>query len=145
MAFGSFNPSRPHQMMSDINVTPMVDVMLVLLVIFIITAPMFTHAVKLDLPKAQASAVQPPAGLVTISIDAAGKVFWNNEALSMAAFDQRLAEAAKAGDDPELQLRADKDTRYEVVAQVMAAAQSHGLGKLAFVTEPLKGGSNGKN
>jgi biopolymer transport protein ExbD len=135
MAFGSFNPSRPHQMMSDINVTPMVDVMLVLLVIFIITAPMFTHAVKLDLPKAQAAAAQPPAGVVTISIDAAGKVFWNNEQLAMAALDQRLAETAKLGDEPELQLRADKETRYEVVAQVMAAAQSHGLSKLAFVTQ----------
>jgi biopolymer transport protein ExbD len=138
MAFGSFNPSRPHQMMSEINVTPMVDVMLVLLVIFIITAPMFTHAVKLDLPKAQASAAQPPADLVTISIDAAGKVYWNNEPLAPAALDQRMAEAAQAGDQPELQLRADKETRYEVVAQVMATAQSHGLGKLAFVTEPIR-------
>jgi biopolymer transport protein ExbD len=145
MAFGSFNPSRPHQMMSDINVTPMVDVMLVLLVIFIITAPMFTHAVKLDLPKAQASAAQPPAGMVTISIDAAGKVYWNNEYLAPPALDKRLAETAAAGDDPELQLRADKDTRYEVVAQVLATAQSHGLGKLAFVTEPVKGKSNGKD
>jgi biopolymer transport protein ExbD len=145
MAFGSFNPSRPHQMMSDINVTPMVDVMLVLLVIFIITAPMFTHAVKLDLPKAQASAAQPPADMVTISIDADGKIFWNNEGVTPQLLDQRLMETAKSGGDPELQLRADKETRYEAVAQVMAAAQSHGLGKLAFVTEPVKENARGKN
>jgi biopolymer transport protein ExbD len=75
---------------------------------------------------------------VTISIDAAGKVYWNNEQLAMQALDLRLAETAKLGEEPELQLRADKETRYEVVAQVMAAAQSHGLSKLAFVTQADK-------
>lgn len=136
MAFGSFNPSRPHQMMSDINVTPMVDVMLVLLVIFILTAPMFTHAIRLDLPHAQA-AVVPPHGLpVTVSLDAAGQVYWNDEPVAAAAFEARLAEAAALPDPPELQLRADKATRYEAVAEVMAAAQAHGLTRLGFVTDP---------
>lgn len=136
MAFGAFNHHRQQPLMADINVTPMVDVMLVLLVIFIISAPMFTHAVKLDLPHAQAAGAPQQAGTVTLAIDAQGQRFWNNEAVSPAQLETRLAAAAKQQPQPELQLRADKDTRYEVVAQVMAAAQSNGLTKLGFVTAP---------
>ncbi len=136
MAFGSFNHHRQKESMADINVTPMVDVMLVLLVIFIISAPMFTNAVQLELPKAQARALQQEADTVTLAIDAAGTVYWNNDALQAGELEQRLAEAAGLPQQPELQLRADKDTRYEVVAQVMAAAQSHGLTRIGFVTDP---------
>jgi biopolymer transport protein ExbD len=136
MAFGSFNHHRQKESMADINVTPMVDVMLVLLVIFIISAPMFTNAVQLELPKAQAKALQQEADTVTLAIDAAGTVYWNNDALQPGELEQRLAEAADLPQQPELQLRADKDTRYEVVAQVMAAAQSHGLTRIGFVTDP---------
>ena len=136
MAFGSFNHHRQKESMADINVTPMVDVMLVLLVIFIISAPMFTNAVQLELPKAQAKAVPQEAQAVALAIDAAGAVYWNNEALQPGELDGRLAEAAALPQQPELQLRADKDTRYEVVAQVMAAAQSHGLVRIGFVTDP---------
>jgi len=139
MSFGAFNHHRQPGPMADINVTPMVDVMLVLLVIFILSAPMFTSAVKLELPKAQAPAApqQAPA-TVTLSIDAKGKIFWNNDPVEQAALDARLGEAAKLEPQPELQLRADKDTRYEIVAQVMAAAQTNGLTKLGFVTDPKK-------
>jgi biopolymer transport protein ExbD len=136
MAFGSFNHHRQKESMADINVTPMVDVMLVLLVIFIISAPMFTNAVQLELPKAQARALQQEADSVTLAIDAGGTVYWNNDALRAGELEQRLAEAAGLPQQPELQLRADKDTRYEVVAQVMAAAQSHGLTRIGFVTDP---------
>ncbi|HEY0587475.1 MAG TPA: biopolymer transporter ExbD [Pseudoduganella sp.] len=136
MAFGSFNHHRQKESMADINVTPMVDVMLVLLVIFIISAPMFTNAVQLELPKAQARALQQEADTVTLAIDAAGTVYWNNDALQPGELEQRLAGAADLPQQPELQLRADKDTRYEVVAQVMAAAQSHGLTRIGFVTDP---------
>jgi biopolymer transport protein ExbD len=137
MAFGAFNHHRQKEAMSDINVTPMVDVMLVLLVIFILGAPAFTSAVKLDLPKAQAVPAQPqqPA-TVTVAIDGEGKLYWNNEALSQAKLEQRLSEAARLEQQPELQLRADKNTRYEIVAQVMAAAQERGLTKMGFVTDP---------
>ncbi|HJV03439.1 MAG TPA: biopolymer transporter ExbD [Burkholderiaceae bacterium] len=138
MAFGSFNHHRQQGPMADINVTPMVDVMLVLLVIFIISAPMFTHAVKLDLPKAQAQANPQQAASVSLAIDARGQVYWNDEAVAATALDARLAAASKLDPQPELQLRADKNTRYEVVAQVMAAAQTAGLTKLGFVTEPPK-------
>lgn len=144
MAFGAFNPQRPHQMMSDINVTPMVDVMLVLLVIFIITAPMFTHAVKLDLPSAHAAPAQQKPNSVTIAIDAEGAVYWNEEKVNSAQLDAYLGQAAVVSPQPELQLRADKNTRYEVVAQVMAAAQARGLTKLGFVTDPKKENANGQ-
>src|SRR6266581_3427420 len=109
MAFGSFNPHRQHSMMSDINVTPMVDVMLVLLVIFIITAPMFTHAIKLDLPRTQAAGAQPPAATVSIAVDAAGTVYWDSDPVDAAALAARMAAAAKQSPQPELQLRADKN------------------------------------
>jgi len=138
MAFGAFNHHRQKEAMADINVTPMVDVMLVLLVIFIISAPMFTNAVKLDLPKAQAAASPQQPDTLAVSIDATGTVYWNNEALKPGELDERLAAAAARQPQPELQLRADKDTRYEVVAQVMAAAQTRGLAKIGFVTDPKK-------
>ena len=144
MAFGAFNPQRQQSMMSDINVTPMVDVMLVLLVIFIITAPTFTHAVKLELPSAQAAASQQAPGAVTIAIDGEGALYWDQDKVDMAGLDTRLAQAAQLAPQPELQLRADKDTRYEVVAQVMAAAQDHGMNKLGFVTEPKKEHAHGQ-
>ncbi|MBZ2207999.1 ExbD/TolR family protein [Massilia soli] len=138
MAFGSFNPQRQPSMMSDINVTPMVDVMLVLLIIFIITAPMLTQSVKLDLPQAQAEASVQPLEAVSIAIDAQGVIYWNDDAVGEAGLGELMMEAALMDPQPELQLRADRNTRYEVVAQVMAAAQSKGLTKLGFVTDPVK-------
>jgi biopolymer transport protein ExbD len=97
---------------------------------------MFTSAVQLELPKAQAqSAPAQPAATVTLSIDGKGKIFWNNDPVAPEALEARLVEAAKLAPQPELQLRADKDTRYEVVAQVMASAQANGLTKLGFVTD----------
>ncbi len=138
MTFGAFNAHRQQALMSDINVTPMVDVMLVLLVIFIITAPMFTQAVKLDLPQAQGRAAPQQASAIALAIDGQGRIFWNDEALALdaGALDAKLAQAASQAPQPEVQLRADKETRYEVVAQVMAAAQASGLTSLGFVTEP---------
>ena len=136
MAFGAFNHHRQKEAMADINVTPMVDVMLVLLVIFILSAPMFTNAVSLDLPKAKAAATAQGATTVTVSIDAAGTVYWDNEALKADELAVRLQGAAGRNPQPELQLRADRATRYEAVAQFMAAAQEQGLTKLVFVTDP---------
>ena len=138
MTFGAFNAHRQQSLMSDINVTPMVDVMLVLLVIFIITAPMFTQAIKLDLPRAQGGAVQQQhVAPIALAIDARGRLFWNDEPLDAAKLDAKLAQAASLAPQPEVQLRADKETRYEVVAQVMAAAQTSGLTRLGFVTQPV--------
>ncbi|MES2316420.1 MAG: biopolymer transporter ExbD [Pseudomonadota bacterium] len=144
MAFGAFNPHRQQSMMSDINVTPMVDVMLVLLIIFMLTAPLFTHAVKLDLPVASSSPAQAAPGSITIAIDAAGAIYWNDERVDAGQLDERMARAAAMTPQPELQLRADKDTRYEVVAQVMASAQQRGLTRLGFVTDPKKEKQDGQ-
>jgi biopolymer transport protein ExbD len=135
MAFGGFNDNRQQAPMSDINVTPMVDVMLVLLVIFIITAPLFTHAIKLDLPKAQAAAAPEKPETISLSINGEGAIFWNNDPITQKDLGARLALAARQTPQPELQLRADKSTRYEIIAQVMSAAQSNGLTKLGFVTD----------
>ncbi len=144
MSFGSFQPQRQQAMLSDINVTPMVDVMLVLLVIFILAAPLFTQALRLDLPAASAPPGQAAADSVTIAIDAAGALYWLTQPVAPGQLATRLAQAAKLRPRPELQLRADKNTRYEVVAQVMAAAQAQGMQQMAFITEPNKENTHGK-
>lgn len=141
MGFGQFSggsdkTGRHLLPMADINVTPMVDVMLVLLVIFIITAPLLTHAIKLDLPKVQAGAAQEKPETVTLSFDAQGQLYWNQDRIELKTLDDRLSQAGRRQPQPELQLRADKSTRYETIALVMSAAQNHGLAKIGFVTEP---------
>jgi biopolymer transport protein ExbD len=136
MAFGGFNDNKHTAPMADINVTPMVDVMLVLLVIFIITAPLFTHAIKLDLPNAQSAPAPEKPETISLSINDAGLIFWDNQPIQQKELGEKLATAAKKNPQPELQLRADKATRYEVIAQVMATAQSNGLTKMGFVTDP---------
>ncbi|HYC41665.1 MAG TPA: biopolymer transporter ExbD [Noviherbaspirillum sp.] len=135
MAFGGFNDNQKQAPMSDINVTPMVDVMLVLLVIFIITAPLFTHAIKLDLPNAPAAASPQKPETITLSINGEGRIFWNNDPVEEKDLGARLAQEAQKNPQPELQLRADKSTRYEVIARVMSAAQTNGMNKLGFVTD----------
>ncbi len=135
MAFGGFNNDKQNAPMADINVTPMVDVMLVLLVIFIITAPLFTHAIKLDLPSAQSAAAPQKPETISLSIDGEGRIFWNNDPVGQQDLDARLAQAAQQNPQPELQLRADKSTRYEIIAQVMSAAQTNGMTKIGFVTD----------
>ena len=135
MAFGGFNDDKQGAPMADINVTPMVDVMLVLLVIFIITAPLFTHAIKLDLPAAQSAPAPEKPETISLSINGEGKIFWNNDPIEQKDLDAKLAEAAKKQPQPELQLRADKSTRYEIIAQVMSAAQTNGMTKMGFVTD----------
>ncbi|WP_321917784.1 MULTISPECIES: biopolymer transporter ExbD [unclassified Paraburkholderia] len=141
MAFGGLEKKRDAAPMSDINMTPLIDVMLVLLVIFIITAPLFTHAIRLDLPKVAAEPAQQTAQTVTLSIDAAGKLYWNAQPITLDELRARFTAAGKAPESqqPELQLRAARETRYDVIAQVMGAAQQAGLTRLGFVTEPPAG------
>ncbi|PUA17438.1 biopolymer transporter ExbD [Glaciimonas sp. PCH181] len=136
MAFGGFNDNQQAAPMADINITPMVDVMLVLLVIFIITAPLFTHAVKVDLPTAQSAPAPEKPETIALSIDRAGKMFWNDAPIAENELAPRLIAAAQKQPQPELQLRADKDTRYQVLAEVMSLAQNNGLTKIGFVTDP---------
>ncbi|MGO4327928.1 ExbD/TolR family protein [Cupriavidus sp. 2TAF22] len=135
MAFGTLD-GDDDEVMSEINMTPLVDVMLVLLIIFIITIPVINHAVKIDLPRATNTPNDPKPQSINLSIDAAGKVFWNQVEVDEAALDANISEAAQQQPQPELHLRADRDVRYERVAEVMAAAQHGGLGKIGFITEP---------
>jgi biopolymer transport protein ExbD len=141
MAFGGFDDNKQQAPMADINVTPMVDVMLVLLVIFIITAPLFTHAIKLDLPTAQSTPVEEKPQTITLSINAEGKLFWNDAPVDKNQLNTKLADAAGKNPQPELQLRADKATRYETIAQIMSAAQGNGMTKIGFVTDPKEAGA----
>ncbi len=122
--------------MSEINTTPLVDVMLVLLVIFIITAPLLTHAVKIDLPQASSQPLPEKPEVISVSIDAAGKMYWNDAALVQGELKVKLQEIAGKKPQPELNIRADKETRYQVLAEVMADAQNAGVTKLGFVSEP---------
>jgi len=138
MSFGSFNDNQNQAPMADINITPMVDVMLVLLVIFIITAPLFTHAIKVDLPSAQSAPAPEKPETISLSIDRSGKMFWNNDQVTESGLADRIIASAQRQPQPELQLRADKDTRYEILAQVMSLAQNNGLAKIGFVTVPAK-------
>ena len=138
MAFGGFNDNKQPAPMADINVTPMVDVMLVLLVIFIITAPLFTSAIKIDLPKTDSASSSQSPHVITLAIDADNRLFWNNDPVTPEALKARLESASREANPPELRLRADKNTRYEIITQVMATAQQAGLQKIGFVTEPKK-------
>jgi biopolymer transport protein ExbD len=141
MAFGGFDKERSAAPMADINMTPLIDVMLVLLVIFIITAPLFTHAIRLDLPKAAAAPAPQTPHTITLSIDDAGRLYWDGQAMAQDALRARLAEAGKTVPPPELHLRASRATRYDVIAQVMSAAQQAGLDRIGFVTEPPRPGA----
>lgn len=128
--------------MSEINVTPLVDVMLVLLVIFIITAPLMTSKVDLELPKATAPAAektQAPEAFVAVNIDARGQVYWGDEAVDPTALRARLVQAAKADTATELRLRADTAVPYGQVVQLIGMAQAVGLSRIGFVADPLTG------
>lgn len=135
MAMGSLSDSDD-DFNPEINTTPLVDVMLVLLIIFIMTIPVMNHAVKIDLPRATNQPDQVKPESINLSIDAAGKVYWNDQVVDRNELQLRIATAAEKEPQPELHLRAERTTEYEKIAQVMAAAQSGGLGKIGFVTEP---------
>ena len=136
MAFGGLEKKQTAAPMAEINMTPLIDVMLVLLVIFIITAPLFTHAIRLDLPKVAAAPARQTPQTISLSIDEAGKIYWNGTSLTLDQMRARFVEAGKQQEQPEIQLRAARSTRYEVIAQVMGAAQQAGLERLGFVTDP---------
>jgi biopolymer transport protein ExbD len=136
VAFGSFSDGRHIAPASEINIIPLVDVMLVLLVIFIITAPLLTHAVKIDLPKASSAPNLTRPDNIPRAVRADGTTFWNGEVVARDSLDARLAEASRTQPQPELHLRADRTTAYEHVAEVMAAASRAGILKLGFVSEP---------
>ncbi|MGE5476685.1 MAG: ExbD/TolR family protein [Bacteroidales bacterium] len=122
--------------MADINTTPLVDVMLVLLVIFIITAPLLNQAVPVDLPKVTAQPLEQKPTVLNVALDGEGVLTLDGAPIDLAAFEARARAALHAGPNVEMHLRADRATRYERVAEIMAAAQRGGLDRIAFVTEP---------
>lgn len=130
--------SRRHhdEPLAAMNVVPLVDVMLVLLVIFIVTAPLLTHAVKIDLPKASSAANITKPEHIEFGIRADGSLFWNGEAVTLEQLPSRFAVEAAKQPQPELHLHADRHVHYEKVARVMALAAKAGLVKIGFVSDP---------
>lgn len=136
MTTDTFLDNDGDETLAEINMIPLIDIMLVLLVIFIITAPLLTHSVRIDLPKASSAPNQTQPDAIQVAIDSAGQVHWNGEALTANALTGKLQVAAVRSPQPELHLRAERTTPYEKVAEVMSAAAHHGLTRIAFVTEP---------
>lgn len=139
MGGNQFSAGEHTQPMSEINTTPLVDVMLVLLVIFIITAPLLTHAVKINLPQATSQPIEDKPEVISIAINDLGQLYWNDMLLVEGELKQKLIQVAEQEPQPELHIRADKGTRYQVLAEVMADAQNAGVTKLGFVSEPKSG------
>ena len=135
MAFAGFDARRGASPMAEINMVPLIDVMLVLLVIFIISAPLLTQAVKLELPKASAHANDLKPGKVDLAIDAAGVLYWNGEPVTRAEAQARMAVEGRRRDPPELHLRADQAVAYRFVARALADASRSGLTKVGFISE----------
>ena len=138
MAFASFDSRRGGAPMAEINMVPLIDVMLVLLVIFIVTAPLLTHSVKLDLPKVSSSPNQLKPEKIEFAVDAAGKLFWNGETVSREEAANRFGAAGRKQPQPEVHLRADQAVAYRFVAQTLADASKAGLTKVGFVSEPVR-------
>ena len=136
MAFGRLERSAGPQPMSDINMTPLIDVMLVLLVIFIITAPLMTSSLKLDLPKTDAAQPSDAPQFISVAIDPAGKLYFGEEALDAAAFEARVVAAAKKNPQMEVQLRADQSVPYGRVAELIGVVQKAGLSRIGFIAAP---------
>ena len=136
MAFASFDAKNASAPMAEINMVPLIDVMLVLLVIFIVTAPLLTQAVKLELPKASSQVNDLKPEKVEFAIDASGLLYWNGETLSRAEAAKRFVAEGKRQPQPEIHLRADQSVAYRFVAQTLADASKAGLSKVGFVSEP---------
>jgi len=138
MAFGRLERTSGPQPMSDINMTPLIDVMLVLLVIFMITAPLMTSSLKLDLPKTDAAQPADTPSYVSVAIDPQGKLYFGDEAVDAATFATRIAETARKNPKTEVQLRADKTVPYGQVAELIGVVQKAGLSRIGFVAQPTK-------
>ncbi|NLC23442.1 biopolymer transporter ExbD [Oxalobacter vibrioformis] len=136
MAFGGFDNRHKRTPMSEMNMVPLIDVMLVLLVIFIVTAPLLSHSVKIELPQASAKTIEAPAEKITFSIHADGTLYWNGEAIDRKTAQQQFAVASKKNPMPELHIHADRHSDYQFVAETLADASRAGLTTIGFVTKP---------
>jgi biopolymer transport protein ExbD len=134
MAFGT--QDETDEVMNEINMTPLIDVMLVLLIIFIITVPVMQHSVQIDLPRASSQPQDARPQTVRLTVDAQGAYYWNEARIEDRDLPRMLKEAAARNPQPELHIRGDRAVRYERVAQAMSAAQQAGMRKIGFITEP---------
>jgi biopolymer transport protein ExbD len=138
MTMNSFSSDEDDGVMSEINMTPLVDVMLVLLIVFMVTIPVIRHAVKIDLPHASSQKEDTKPAYIDVSIQEDGSVLWNGEPVDDKTLQMKIAAAALASPQPELHLNSDRRVAYEHVAQLMSAAQRGGLTKIGFVTDPAR-------
>jgi biopolymer transport protein TolR len=136
MTFGRLERSSSDQPMSDINMTPLVDVMLVLVVIFIITAPLMASSIKLDLPRSDAAEANEAPRFITLVVDKSGQAFWADKPVSLVELAQTLGQVAQKNPDTEVQLRADALVPYGRMVEVMGVAQKAGLNRIGFVADP---------
>jgi len=136
VTFGRLERTAAPQPMSDINMTPLVDVMLVLVVIFIITAPLLASSIRLDLPRTEAAKPNDAPKFVTVVLDQAGQAFLDDKPVTPVQLAERLVRAARDNPETEIQLRADQAVPYGRVVEVMGAAQKAGLNRIGFVAEP---------
>jgi biopolymer transport protein ExbD len=134
MAFSSGNDSGGP--MAEINVTPLVDVMLVLLIIFMITAPLMTHKIQVKLPEATLEQIDkaPKTPPITLAVQQSGALYWNDEPITKALLESRLSIEAQKTPQPQINIRGDKTTKYRVVQEVVQIAQSQGMRKVGFVS-----------
>ncbi len=136
MAFHVSSKTGRHQPNPEINMVPLIDVMLVLVIIFMVTAPLMNHAVKVDLPKASSQKNEVKPQTISLSIDASGTLYWNKEKADWEALPERLKAESAKDPQPELHIRADENTAYKKVAELMSEASKVGLTKIGFVTDP---------
>src|SRR5690606_15595808 len=127
MAFGSFDNKSNSHAMSEINMVPLIDVMLVLLVIFIITAPLLSHSIKINVPQVSAEPVEQEPRFIDLAVNDQGQLFWNETPLPMSELSARLVQESGQDPQPQLRIRADLNTRYEILAEIMGRAKSSGL------------------
>ena len=137
MAFGRLERRPKASPMSEINVTPLVDVMLVLLVIFMLTAPLLTSAIRLDLPQAEGLQSGEAPQAVTVALDAKGQLFFNDKPVDVATMVQQFEATARRNRDTEVQLRVDESVPYGQVVSLMGSAQKAGLSRIGFVAQPV--------
>ncbi|HUF19488.1 MAG TPA: biopolymer transporter ExbD [Burkholderiales bacterium] len=138
MAFSGFNDSGTQAPMSEINMIPLIDVMLVLLIIFMVTAPLITHSVRVDLPQAAVQATPEPPRTVTVSIDASGQFYWDEFKVGLTELSSLMRDASLEDPQPDVRLNADRVSQYQQIADVLAAAQHAGLRRVGFVIQPLQ-------
>lgn len=136
MAMGSFNSGSSSAPMAEINTTPLVDVMLVLLIIFIITAPLMTHSVNVDLPRASSQPAATQAKALAVAIGANNRITVDSAPMTPDNLDATFRQAVSATPQVELHLWADRNTRYETITEVMSAARRSGIQKMGFITQP---------